>query len=71
MRMPFGKYQGYELVEVPKDYLKWVAENLDLYGGLRIAIFDVLIGKFGEKVKGKQGFQYNKAKNNQTRKEKR
>ena len=52
MKMPFGKYQGYKLEEIPKAYLKWVAESLDLYGELREAIFDELLGKFGEKVKG-------------------
>lgn len=55
MQMPFGKYQGYELEEIPKEYLKWVAENLDLYGELREAIFDELLGKFAEKVKGNHG----------------
>ena len=48
MLMPFGKYQGYELEEIPKSYLQWISEHLDLYGELREAIFDVLIGKFGE-----------------------
>ena len=51
MRMPFGKYKDFQLEEIPRDYLKWISENLDLYGDLRIAIFDVLVGKFGEKVK--------------------
>lgn len=26
-RMPFGKYQGKALSEVPKDYVKWLSEN--------------------------------------------
>ena len=49
MQMPFGKYQGHEIEEIPKDYLKWVSNNLDLYGDLRTAIFDELVGQFGEK----------------------
>lgn len=54
MQMPFGKYAGYELTEIPKDYLKWISENLDLYGELRTAVFDELVGKFGEKLKSNQ-----------------
>jgi uncharacterized protein (DUF3820 family) len=49
MQMPFGKFQGVEIEEIPKDYLQWVANNLDLYGDLRTAIFDELVGEFGEK----------------------
>jgi uncharacterized protein (DUF3820 family) len=49
MQMLFGKFQGVEIEDIPKDYLQWVANNLDLYGDLREAIFDVLVGKFGEK----------------------
>jgi hypothetical protein len=48
MRMPFGKYQGRDLEEIPKDYLNWIAEHIDLYGPLREAVFDVLVGKEGE-----------------------
>jgi hypothetical protein len=47
--MPFGKYEGHEIEEIPRDYLQWIADNLDLYGDLREAIFDELVGKFGEK----------------------
>lgn len=49
MQMPFGKHQGEEIEEIPKKYLQWVANNLDLYGDLRVAIFDELVGKNGEK----------------------
>ena len=50
MQMPFGKYQGFELEEIPRSYLQWLADNLDLYGDLRTAIFDELVGEFGEKL---------------------
>ena len=51
MQMPFGKYAGYDLEEVPKDYLLWLSNNIDLYGDLREAVFDELVGKQGEKHK--------------------
>ena len=47
--MPFGKYKGYDLEEIPQDYLQWIADNIDLYGELRKAVFDILVGKYGEK----------------------
>jgi len=28
MKMPFGKYKGKEIEEIPSWYLKWAAENL-------------------------------------------
>lgn len=30
MEMPFGKYRGQELSDVPGDYLVWVLENVDM-----------------------------------------
>jgi len=27
--MPFGKHQGKKFYEIPSDYLKWAAENID------------------------------------------
>ena len=29
MKMPFGKHKGEEIEDIPSDYLKWVAENID------------------------------------------
>lgn len=29
MKMPFGKFKGYEIDGLPSDYLKWVAGNVD------------------------------------------
>ncbi len=36
--MPFGKYRGWRISELPDRYLFWVAKNLDLDGLLREAI---------------------------------
>ena len=55
MQMPFGKYQGDEIEELPREYLQWIADNLDLYGNLRTAIFDELVGEYGEKHKSNEG----------------
>jgi len=32
--MPFGKYQGYDLADIPTSYLRWLVEHVDLYGEL-------------------------------------
>jgi hypothetical protein len=32
--MPFGKYKGDRLSELPLGYLAWLIENVQLYGGL-------------------------------------
>ena len=53
MKMPFGKFEGTEIEEIPKDYLQWIGNNLDLYGDLRTAIFDELCGVDGEKLRPK------------------
>lgn len=29
MKMPWGKYAGTEIEEIPSDYLRWLAENCD------------------------------------------
>ena len=33
--MPFGKYRGWRISELPDRYLFWVAANLELDGALR------------------------------------
>lgn len=33
--MPFGKYKGYKLANVPASYLLWAFENLDLKENLK------------------------------------
>ena len=35
MKMPFGKYKGEEVCDIPLDYLKWAEENLQLWKDLR------------------------------------
>ncbi len=50
MQMPFGKFKGFEIEDIPKSYLEWIGENLDLYGDLREAVFDELVGVHGEKL---------------------
>lgn len=29
MKMPFGKFKGTDIEDLPSDYLKWMAENVD------------------------------------------
>lgn len=37
MKMPFGKYKGEEVCDVPLHYIKWAEEQafIDMYPGLR------------------------------------
>jgi hypothetical protein len=37
MQIPFGKYEGEEVADLPDDYLLWLAGR-DLYGSLRAAV---------------------------------
>jgi|SRR5215471_20221096 len=38
MKMPFGKYKGWELSKVPEDYLMWVLEECNIKEALATAI---------------------------------
>ena len=29
MKMPYGKFKGQDIEEIPSGYLKWLAENID------------------------------------------
>jgi hypothetical protein len=49
MRMPWGKYRGRELADVPEDYLLWALDNCQRVGpSLRRAIEERL-GMIGER----------------------
>lgn len=38
MKMPFGKFKGYDLKEIPDDYLQWLMFEIDLREPLRSAV---------------------------------
>ncbi len=38
MLMPFGKYKGHDLSEVPDDYLLWLTATIPLRDPLRSAV---------------------------------
>lgn len=39
VEMPFGKWKGYKVAEVPKNYLFWAMNNCNLYGPLYEAVY--------------------------------
>lgn len=41
-QMPFGKYKGCRLVDVPEDYLRWLVANVALRNPLRRYVLDRL-----------------------------
>lgn len=38
MRMPFGKYRGSAVEDIPLDYLQWLVRTVDLRGTLAEAV---------------------------------
>jgi hypothetical protein len=48
MRMPFGKYQGVEVADVPRPYLRWLRRQEWVGAWLVQAIDDILGGGPGE-----------------------
>jgi hypothetical protein len=44
MKMPFGKYQGCEIENIPESYLKWLKRSVPLYGDLKAEVEGVLSG---------------------------
>ena len=53
MTMPFGKYHGWLLDEIPEDYLWWVWEHVELFGRLRREVARIL----GQERAGSQAKQ--------------
>ena len=45
MRMLFGKYRGYEIEDIPIEYLEWLAANVELRGNLRIKVVEILLNR--------------------------
>jgi hypothetical protein len=41
-KMPFGKYKGSSLKDIPADYLLWLRKNVELRGPLAVAVKDAL-----------------------------
>ena len=42
--MPFGRFKGLHVEEMPTGYLEWLHENVTLYGWLKKAVEAVLAG---------------------------
>ncbi len=42
MEMPFGKYRGNYIDEIPTSYLSWLWRNANLFGALRDAVYEEL-----------------------------
>ena len=40
--MPFGKYKGWEIGDIPVEYLEWLIDNVELKGGLAAEVRDML-----------------------------
>jgi hypothetical protein len=40
--MPFGKYKGEYISDLPIDYLEWLYENIELRGILQQAVSDAI-----------------------------
>lgn len=47
--MPFGKYKGEQLLDIPASYLEWIYDNLELNGDLEQAVSDAIDILRGEK----------------------
>lgn len=70
MKMPFGKYQGTTIEQLPRHYLKWALRNINLTDALRgameaalngddmpLTIDDKLKAIIGKGTQGTQGTQ--------------
>lgn len=50
MRMPFGKFKGYEVEEIDLQYLLWRQEHIPLRGPLRIAVSEKIEVRCGLEI---------------------
>lgn len=44
MIMPFGKYKGEDLEDIPVDYLSWILNNMEIYEPLLTDITNIIEG---------------------------
>jgi hypothetical protein len=51
VRMPFGKFRGFQVADLPEDYLTWLWETCDLREPLRSAVQEALSSDDGALVR--------------------
>jgi hypothetical protein len=51
--MPFGRYKGQPIEDVPVDYLQWLSRR-ELYGRLKVEVERILTGKSVEPTTDEQ-----------------
>jgi len=44
MKMPFGKYKGEDIEDIPEEYLYWLLTEVELQEPLRTAVYRVYYG---------------------------
>lgn len=42
--MPFGRHKGKPIADVPRGYLRWLKNNVNLFGPLQAHVDAVLLG---------------------------
>ena len=55
MKMPFGKYKGVKIENIPSDYLEWILENVTLRDTLQDEINAQISLKDGKGVIRQKG----------------
>lgn len=43
MKMPFGRFKGWEVGRVPEQYLRWLWNRIDLFGPLYVEVQHTLV----------------------------